>query len=99
MRALIALVLQDLGLDATCLLPPLARMMQASERALVNEGLEEGLGVCGLFRRLWPLVLVPRDGERRKGAVWGRAMLDALGAALLDIRDGGRGHAELRRGA
>jgi len=42
MRALSALVLLGQGLGATCLLPPLARMMQASERALVNQGLEEG---------------------------------------------------------
>ena len=54
MRALIALVLQDLGLDATCLLPPLARMMQASERALVNEGLEEGRESAVCFGREKP---------------------------------------------
>ena len=42
MRALTALVLLKCGLHATCVLPPLARMMQASEQALVNEGLEEG---------------------------------------------------------
>ena len=37
MRALSALVLLGQGLGATCLLPPLARMMQASERVLVND--------------------------------------------------------------
>jgi hypothetical protein len=42
MRALTALVLLECGLHATCVQPPLARMMQASEQALVNEGLEEG---------------------------------------------------------
>jgi hypothetical protein len=36
------LVLLKCGLHATCVLTPLARMMQASEQALVNEGLEEG---------------------------------------------------------
>ena len=41
MRALTAFVLLGCGLHATCL-PPLARMMQASEQTLVNEGLEEG---------------------------------------------------------
>jgi hypothetical protein len=42
MRALTALVLLKCGLHATCVLPPLGHMMQASEQALVNEGLEEG---------------------------------------------------------
>eukprot|EP01047_Picozoa_sp_COSAG01_P094283 COSAG01_NODE_25227_length_751_cov_6.128834_1_plen_83_part_00 len=42
MRALTALVLLKCGLHAPCVLPPLARMMQASERAMVNAGLEEG---------------------------------------------------------
>ena len=41
-RALTALVLLECGLHAPCVHPPLARMMQASEQALVNEGLEEG---------------------------------------------------------
>eukprot|EP01049_Picozoa_sp_SAG25_P006083 SAG25_NODE_439_length_7992_cov_12.738376_11_plen_172_part_00 len=36
------LVLLKCSLHATCVLTPLARMMQASEQALVNEGLEEG---------------------------------------------------------
>ena len=42
MWALTVLVLLLKCGNATCLLPPLARIMQASEQALVNEGLQEG---------------------------------------------------------
>ena len=41
MWALTVLVLLWKCGNATCLPPPLARIMQASEQALVNEGLQE----------------------------------------------------------
>lgn len=80
MWALTVLVLLWKCGNATCLPPPLARIMQASEQALVNEGLQEGreervcFGVAG--RACW--CRVPAAAA---------AQLDALQSELNDVDD------------